>query len=422
MNIYTPWLISVVSAALIVSSRLITNRQLDKTGRIPTWLSLFYMIGIIGMIMAAFLSLGSIGWWGPIPIVLLYFAIGFVKSELFARDSGIVDSQHKKLLASIGIEPASSDDYPEFVTCMFASELTSQPVIKACERFPLGERSLFMTAYASYLKWLIKKEVESKFDSNLWQIVNQCMEQELSKCMWYKQEVMDKLFILMEKTPPIGNNRGRNFNISLGPWGDVRMALFVNRFELSDAEGLEFFTHVTLVSTNILEVLRLKQTRNVSEYLINTVLIEDILKGVASGHYPNKSGSHFCSRWRKDGLFVAEASHDEYSQFLGGITAPAIQAKDIKLCHGKPIMWMGEEWSTILTYYRSELSVVDIVTQKNKNIDSKVKVFIEGIFDQGKRFGRDSTMREFEWIGIDGAIALTVTSKMVQISINKNLK
>lgn len=155
---------------------------------------------------------------------------------------------------------------------------------------------------------------------------------------------------------------------------------------------------------------------------VKKVNIEDIIKGVASGHYPNKSGSHFGSRWRNDGLFVAEASHDEYSQFLGEITAPALQAKEIKLCHGKPIMWMGEEWSTILTYYRTELSAVDIVTQRNKNIDSKVKVFIDGIFGQGKRIGRDSTMREFEWIGIDGAIALTVTSKMVQISINKNLK
>lgn len=150
--------------------------------------------------------------------------------------------------------------------------------------------------------------------------------------------------------------------------------------------------------------------------------IEDIIKSVASGHYLNKSGSHFGSKWRNDGLFVKEASHYEYSQFLGEITAPALQAKEIKLCHGKPIMWMGEEWSAILTYYRTELSAVDIVTQRNKNIDSKVKVFIDGIFGQGKRIGRDSTMREFEWIGIDGAITLTVTSKMVQISINKNLK
>jgi hypothetical protein len=94
MNIYTPWLFSVVFAALIVLSRLITNSQLVKTGRIPVWLSLLYMIGIIGMIVTAFWSFVSIGWWGPMPIVLLYFAIGFVKSEIFARASGIADSQH----------------------------------------------------------------------------------------------------------------------------------------------------------------------------------------------------------------------------------------------------------------------------------------------------------------------------------------
>lgn len=154
---------------------------------------------------------------------------------------------------------------------------------------------------------------------------------------------------------------------------------------------------------------------------VKKVNFEDIIKGVASGHYPNKSGSHFGSRWRNDGLFVAEASHDEYSQFLGEITAPALQAKEIKLCHGKPIMWMGEEWSTILTYYRTKLSSLNIVTQRNKNIVDKVKLFIDGILGQGKRIGRDSTMQEFEWIGVDGAITLTVTSKMVQISIDHNL-
>jgi len=94
MSIYAPWLIAVVFAALIVISRLITNSQLVKKGSIPVWLSLLYMIGIIGMIVTVLWSFVSIGWWGPIPIVLLYFAIGLVKSEIHARASGIADSQH----------------------------------------------------------------------------------------------------------------------------------------------------------------------------------------------------------------------------------------------------------------------------------------------------------------------------------------
>jgi len=93
MSIYAPWLFAIGFAALIVISRLITNSQLVKTGRIPVWLSHLYMIGLIGMVVTALWSFVSIGWWGPIPIILLYFTIGFVKSEIQARASGIADSQ-----------------------------------------------------------------------------------------------------------------------------------------------------------------------------------------------------------------------------------------------------------------------------------------------------------------------------------------
>jgi hypothetical protein len=87
MSTYTPWFIAVVFAALIIISRLITNSHLIKSGHVPAWLSLLYLAGLIGMIMTAIWSSVTIGWWGAIPVILLYFALGLVKSEIQARTS-----------------------------------------------------------------------------------------------------------------------------------------------------------------------------------------------------------------------------------------------------------------------------------------------------------------------------------------------
>ena len=79
-SIYTPWFFGAGFAVLIVGSRLITNQKLITTGQIPTWVSVLYMVGFVGMIAAFIWSIVSIGWWGPIPIILLYLATGLVRS------------------------------------------------------------------------------------------------------------------------------------------------------------------------------------------------------------------------------------------------------------------------------------------------------------------------------------------------------
>lgn len=85
MSIYTPWLFAVGFAALIVISRLLTNNKLIKSEDVPAWLSLLYLVGLIGMIVTAIWSGVAIGWWGPIPVILLYIVLGFVKSEIQAN-------------------------------------------------------------------------------------------------------------------------------------------------------------------------------------------------------------------------------------------------------------------------------------------------------------------------------------------------
>lgn len=85
---YTPWLVAVGFAALMVVARLITNRSLMTTGQIPTWVSVLYMLGLVGMIAAAVWSILSVAWWGPIPILLVYLATNLVPSvatEAYSR-------------------------------------------------------------------------------------------------------------------------------------------------------------------------------------------------------------------------------------------------------------------------------------------------------------------------------------------------
>ena len=77
---YVPWPIAATFAIVIVVSRLITNKKRTTTGHIPTWVSLLYMLGFVGMLSTFIWSIVTIGWWGPIPIILLYFITGLVPS------------------------------------------------------------------------------------------------------------------------------------------------------------------------------------------------------------------------------------------------------------------------------------------------------------------------------------------------------
>src|SRR5262249_53379400 len=48
--------------------------------------------------------------------------------------------------------------------------------------------------------------------------------------------------------------------------------------------------------------------RTQGKHPMSDLQIETIIKGIATGQYPQKVGSHFGSTWRSDGLFEAEPS------------------------------------------------------------------------------------------------------------------
>lgn len=93
---FLPLALAIVCAAIIVVARLLTNRHLRKhwaeilaagtaVGRIPAWFSGIYLVGVLGLIGAAFWAFIRIGWWAAAIVVGLYFVTGFVRSELSPR-------------------------------------------------------------------------------------------------------------------------------------------------------------------------------------------------------------------------------------------------------------------------------------------------------------------------------------------------
>jgi hypothetical protein len=80
MIMYTPWFLAIGCEVMILGSRLITNRRLLTGAELPTWVSLLNVVGFIGLVVTFCWSIVSIGWWGPIPIVLLYLLSNFVPS------------------------------------------------------------------------------------------------------------------------------------------------------------------------------------------------------------------------------------------------------------------------------------------------------------------------------------------------------
>lgn len=77
---YLPWLFAACFESLIIVSRLTTNRRFLSGRGLPTWVSVMNVFGFIGLVVTLFWSIFSIGWWGPIPIVLVYLVSNFVPS------------------------------------------------------------------------------------------------------------------------------------------------------------------------------------------------------------------------------------------------------------------------------------------------------------------------------------------------------
>jgi hypothetical protein len=92
MSQYSSLLIGIVSAGLMIVSRLITNHHCKMRGRemlaagttsgfIPPWVSAVYVVATLGVVVAFIWSFSNVGWWGPLFVVALYLATGFVRSR-----------------------------------------------------------------------------------------------------------------------------------------------------------------------------------------------------------------------------------------------------------------------------------------------------------------------------------------------------
>ena len=99
---FSPWILAVVSVGLIAWSRLQTNFQLlSKLERIlaaGTWIgfvprsvSLVNIAGWSGLWVSLFWSFLFIGWWGAIPVVLLYFVSCLVPDDM-PHVAGLLES------------------------------------------------------------------------------------------------------------------------------------------------------------------------------------------------------------------------------------------------------------------------------------------------------------------------------------------
>jgi hypothetical protein len=90
---YLSLLVGIVSAGLMIISRLITNHYCvmrkneilaagTTNGFIPPSVSLLYVLGIVGIVVAFIWSVFNVGWWGPLFVAALYLATGFIHSRV----------------------------------------------------------------------------------------------------------------------------------------------------------------------------------------------------------------------------------------------------------------------------------------------------------------------------------------------------
>ena len=166
-------------------------------------------------------------------------------------------TEYNQLRASVGMAPAADDDYYEYVAWVVIFDLDAPEVADESERLPVEQQGWFLMTYATYLYWLARKAVESKFPPNSWRLVAPLLERELSKQPWYQPEVMNRLFDSMLDNPPMGQGRGRyaDLGASLGPWPDAVMATTMAGYTLDYSTNAEFILYVAIMSAKILETI-----------------------------------------------------------------------------------------------------------------------------------------------------------------------
>jgi hypothetical protein len=104
------WLIAAFSVISLLAGKLLTNRHLKKhrdsilvsgtmptVGFVPAWISVLYMLGLVGLILSGFFAF-TLRWWAPGLVVCLYFVIDrLIPSQIEAVTSQLkTDGPFKK--------------------------------------------------------------------------------------------------------------------------------------------------------------------------------------------------------------------------------------------------------------------------------------------------------------------------------------
>jgi hypothetical protein len=142
--------------------------------------------------------------------------------------------------------------------------------------------------------------------------------------------------------------------------------------------------------------------------------IDELLHGVETGNFTPNVGSQFGSLWGWDGLIAQEASPDEYSAFGAG--------SSVKLCHGWPVNWLGEQWSAILMYQWENLAQINIHTEPSDATFNTVCAKLEIILGNKEqiRLPQDmslSVLCRFGWNSRGGSVFLLRTPTFIQVGI-----
>jgi hypothetical protein len=101
-------LTSLACACVMIVSRLLTNRACatrgdemvaagTTSGFIPVWVSVMYVLGVLGLIITLIWSFFSPGWWGPLLVFVLYSLTGLVHSSVSDVNMLIRFNQSRKV-------------------------------------------------------------------------------------------------------------------------------------------------------------------------------------------------------------------------------------------------------------------------------------------------------------------------------------
>jgi hypothetical protein len=142
--------------------------------------------------------------------------------------------------------------------------------------------------------------------------------------------------------------------------------------------------------------------------------IEDLIRGIATGNYVRRVGSQFGSVWGWDGLMAAEATPEQYAAFGA--------SPKVKLCQGRSISWLGQEWFPILAYSRGWLHHVSIHTEPNGPTFTQVCAWLETILGKEPQLElpqdiSQPVLRRFVWNGRDGTVSVVCTLTYLQVGI-----